>query len=118
HFQTQASRNKRTPIRDSNRGIQQAKSPADTPEGAATSPALDDEDVEILRILKKRAPMLLTVGQISVPTGICETTVAQRVKQLIAVGLATRPKGPKRGATITPEGQALLSKIVPDKTTR
>jgi DNA-binding MarR family transcriptional regulator len=77
--------------------------------------ALDYEDEKILRQLAERCPRLLTVGQIAGPTYLAEKTVRARLTALIKEGLAERPRGPKRGATITKKGQELLKRLPTSK---
>jgi hypothetical protein len=71
-------------------------------------PSLDDEDVGILKVLKDRQLLLMTAAQIAGASHVSERTVRDRLNRLIDLGLASRPRGKKRGATITAAGIAVL----------
>ena len=83
-------------------------------------PAVDDEDLAILRAMAKRYPLLLTHAHIegaSASPRVSRQTVAQRMPRLIQEGLAGRPKGPKQGATITAAGREVLAAIEASRAT-
>lgn len=71
-------------------------------------PAIEDEDQRILDVLRDTAPKLLTIPEIQSGSGVGRRSVMDRVTQLIANGLACRPKGPNKGTTITPAGIGVL----------
>jgi hypothetical protein len=76
-------------------------------------PALDKEDVEILRALAKQPRLLLTLVEIESYCQVSLKTISERVRALIAQGLVNRPKGPKRGTQITPVGLKVIGEIDP-----
>jgi hypothetical protein len=81
-------------------------------------PAVDDEDVRILRALFKYAPRLLTQDQIEAESRVSRKTVSPRIRGLVQAGWAAQPKGKKSGTTITQVGRNLLAQIDGTKTTQ
>jgi hypothetical protein len=73
----------------------------------------DEEDVNILEALGRNERLLKTVDQIAGASHVSEKTVRVRLNRFIEQGLASRPKGEKQGATITPKGAALLKELQP-----
>lgn len=96
---------------DSNIAQPPATDNADKLESSRKAPAIDDEDRRILRVLHKQKPRMLTICTVSENAHVGNKTVGQRLKRLIECGLAVRPQGPNRGATITDEGIKLLESI-------
>jgi hypothetical protein len=76
-----------------------------------TPPAVDEEDIAILQVLKKYSPRLMTAQKIAGHAHVSEKTVGARLHQLTAKKLASRPLGKNRGATITQEGKAILENL-------
>lgn len=70
-------------------------------------PVLDDEDIKILSTLSG-SRMLMTLTELEMTTRISRKTIGERVKLLIEQKLLHRPKGPKRGVTITAYGKDCL----------
>jgi hypothetical protein len=81
-------------------------------------PALDDEDLSILRALDKRPNLLLTRDQIAGWTSpaVGTKTIGKRIKGLLSHGLVKRPKGPKGGTAITENGRKLVESLRPKTT--
>ncbi|HYV35513.1 MAG TPA: hypothetical protein VE988_07410 [Gemmataceae bacterium] len=77
--------------------------------------SVDDEDIGILNALHEQAPRLCTLYDLETNANVARKTAGARLKKLIDRGLATRPNGEKRGATITAEGQELLKRCPPPK---
>jgi hypothetical protein len=75
------------------------------------NPSFDEEDQRILQTLEDKSPRLMTLGQIAGHSHVSEKTVSQRLNSFIILNLASRPRGKKRGATITPEGSAVLKRL-------
>jgi hypothetical protein len=73
-------------------------------------PGLDHEDVSILTALNAQAPKLIAGSELESNANVSRKTVGKRLNELIARGLAERPKGKRGGATITARGKALLGK--------
>jgi hypothetical protein len=72
--------------------------------------SLDEEDILILRGLKKLSPRLCTADQVAGHAIVSDRTVKTRLRGLIDSGLVHRPKGKKSGATITALGIEYLEK--------
>jgi len=74
--------------------------------------SLDDEELAVLRALQRAEPRLLRIIDLEAD-GDCPSNriIGERVNTLIGCGLAARPKGPKRGATITQAGRDLLARL-------
>jgi hypothetical protein len=88
--------------------------------GEANPPAVDEEDISILRYLGKRAPRLQTQQQIEsgAQPHVARNTISNRLADLRAAGLACQPEGRRGGHTITPAGLAVLKRIDSDTLTR
>lgn len=86
-----------------------ALKPQETPGGNMVT--LDEEDIAILSALASTKPRLLTLVELAADTYIGNKTLGTRVNQLIESGLVSRPKGERRGATITPTGESALESI-------
>jgi hypothetical protein len=98
---------------------QQGQSAADGQgPGHVKTLALDDEDERILRALGVVAPRLLTIEEIEEASRVSRKTISKRMGNLLQAGLVHRPNGPKRGATITSDGKAMLTRIAGAKSTR
>jgi DNA-binding transcriptional ArsR family regulator len=83
----------------------------DDAETAGEAPALDDEDVRILRALAEQRPTLQTPDQIETGSRVSHRTISARLQSLRKDGLVQQPKGPKSGTAITKDGLNLLKKI-------
>jgi predicted transcriptional regulator len=81
-------------------------------------PAVDHEDVVILRALAKQPLQLLTQDQIEAASNVSRKTISTRIKSMLATGLVIQPKGPKSGTTITPDGKKVLAQIDGPKNTQ
>jgi len=82
------------------------------PDGRPTGcESIDDIDARILAELAKRRPMRLMTDFIAKATKLGEGTVKDRINTLIANNYASRPQGRKSGATITPDGIAVLTAV-------
>jgi hypothetical protein len=82
--------------------------PAEPP---GSIPAVDEEDVRILRALEKRAPVLLTQDEIEAESRVSRRTISNRIPRLLSEGLVVQPKGTKSGTTISHSGRQLLNRI-------
>jgi hypothetical protein len=78
-------------------------------------PSLDGEEVIILRTLSDAAPQLCNNYYLEAKCTISRKTVGDRLRRLIELGLAHRPKGARKGTTITLQGAELLVKLPPPK---
>jgi hypothetical protein len=86
-----------------------AKAPDPPPAG---DPALDEEDVSVLRYLVERAPTLCVLCEIEAGAGVSAKTAGQRLNRLISLGLAIRSRGRRSGATVTDAGSDLLKRYL------
>lgn len=88
-----------------------AASPAkdDGADGHETNIALDDEETIILNWLAKHPKKLYGLYTLGNKTGISRKTVGKKLNRLIGLGLAVRPNGSNKGATITREGISFLN---------
>ena len=71
-------------------------------------PAVDGEDVLILRVLAAKHPVLCTLSEIESGTLVSRKTVGNRLTELIKNGLVERPRGKKQGIQATIKGMLLL----------
>ncbi|NOS99418.1 MAG: hypothetical protein HOP29_02190 [Phycisphaerales bacterium] len=71
---------------------------------------LTDEEWKVLEKLDEESPHMQTLTQLEASTRMTAKTVGLCVNQLIADNLASRPRGPKSGAAITPTGQDLIQR--------
>lgn len=83
----------------------------DAPSPAADLPPLDSAETAILQKLGRAHPKLLKNVEIEVATSLSKQTVGRAVVALIDRELATRPKGERKGTTLTPEGLAVLDRL-------
>jgi hypothetical protein len=91
--------------------LQSTAEPQPAPSVPPTSSAVVDTiDVAILRALDKYAPQLRDNYDLEGDTNTTRKTIGPRLTTLIEQGLAERPKGPRKGATITSAGKNLLLK--------
>lgn len=74
----------------------------------AETVAVDDEDLRILRALQLHEPKLITQYTIVAESRVSRRTISDRLPQLIKLGLACQPKGPKSGAGITTKGKETI----------
>lgn len=88
------------------------------PEGQRMSNALEreiggisDSEVCVLKCLQVRKPALLKIEDIMDATGFSRDTVLKVVKGLIEQKLAHRPKGERKGATLTENGLLIATRI-------
>jgi hypothetical protein len=88
--------------------------PAGHADGAEV-PTLTPPDLSILKALWERRPATMTLYELETTTDppVSRKTAGQRVKYLIANGLAARPHGVRKGTSITPKGSGLLSPPAP-----
>ena len=88
---------------------------SDTPphDSTATLAAVSKPGKLILGALLKYYPTLQTIEEIckELKDGLSERTVGPELKTLIKAGLAERPKGKGKGATLTPAGKAQVEKF-------
>ncbi|HEV3204319.1 MAG TPA: hypothetical protein VGY77_08050 [Gemmataceae bacterium] len=74
---------------------------------------LDKRDLDILEYLRKTSPVLQFVCDIQAGTDISSRTLGKRLIFLIQKKLVSRPKGERKGATITAEGKEILEQLLP-----
>jgi hypothetical protein len=91
---------------------------AATPAAQTGPPNVDAEDVLILRALKAAHPHRLTQDQIEANSRVSRKTISQRMKDLLASGLVSQPKGPRSGTVITESGLNLLKQLEAAQGTR
>src|SRR5262245_47624157 len=72
--------------------------------GEPEQPALDTEDVDILRALHKHPNLLKTRRQIESLARVSEKTIGLRMPELMRWGLVHQPRGKKSGYAITRAG--------------
>jgi hypothetical protein len=85
-------------------------------DATATPPAVSKIGKLILAALLKHYPTLQTIEEIcdEVKGDSSERTIGPELKTLIIKdGLAERPRGPRKGAWLTPAGKALAEKLSP-----
>lgn len=58
-----------------------------------------------------RRPLLVKNVDIEVAADLSKQKAGEVISELIAKNLAARPKGERKGATLTPEGIALVDRI-------
>jgi hypothetical protein len=80
-------------------------------ESVSEDPAVDLEDLRILRAMLKRKPHLLTQDEICAESNVSRHTISARIKHLLRDGLAHQPKGPKSWTMITKAGQHILAQV-------
>jgi hypothetical protein len=79
------------------------------PSPSVTSlPPLDEETVNVLLCLYDRRGHLLTVVDVADGADVSNKTAGKRLNQLITLGYANRPHGPKQGVGITPDGKRVV----------
>jgi hypothetical protein len=69
---------------------------------------LTPEDIRILKVLAARRPTTVNQYDLETELGLSRGTIGPRLKQLRAWGLVDRPRGERKGDTITPEGIRVL----------
>jgi DNA-binding MarR family transcriptional regulator len=80
--------------------------------GDESQPAgLDRNNVAVLYCLSNREPTLQTLDDIVVSAKVSRDTASKALKELIADGLACRPKGERKGATVTDKGRTMAEQI-------
>lgn len=72
---------------------------------------LDRNNVAVLFCLSNREPALQTLDDIVVSAKVSRDTASKALKELIADGLACRPKGERKGATVTDKGRTMAEQI-------
>jgi hypothetical protein len=71
--------------------------------------SITDDEFTVLRALNKATPRLVDVLDLSTSTRIGPKTCGKILNSLIERGYAERPRGKRKGATITSRGKALLN---------
>jgi hypothetical protein len=85
---------------------------ADTTTGDPNNmPFLDDAGLAVLIALGNEYPKLLKNVEIETIARLSKQTVSNAVTDLIDKKLATRPKGQRKGTTVTAAGLALFERI-------
>jgi hypothetical protein len=74
-----------------------------------SKPALDEEDVRILKVLAATPNRLMTREQIAGRSVVSAATVSKRLKSFLKDGYVERPRGPKGGIRLTARGVELLN---------
>lgn len=72
---------------------------------------LDRNNVAVLFCLSNREPALQTLDDIVVSAKVSRDTASKALKELIDNGLACRPKGNRKGATVTDKGRNTAAQI-------
>lgn len=67
----------------------------------------DAESTDIVKFLDQTHPKLKSLVEIHAATNISQKTVGTRITELIEGGLAHRPKGEKKGVTLTDTGRTV-----------
>lgn len=80
--------------------------------GVALPPSLDAQAATVVKVLGSQPSMLLgtvTIADLSRRFGVVlgRHTVGERLSRLITQGIASRPDGKRKGATLTKKGRAL-----------
>jgi DNA-binding MarR family transcriptional regulator len=75
------------------------------------SSPIDEAELTILAELSARHPILLKNVDLEAATRLSKQTVSRLITGLVGKGLVARPKGERKGATVTPEGAALVGRI-------
>ena len=91
----------------SSRSVEPASPGKETNHPLADTPGLDTAAVAVLMFLGKEHPKLMRNVDIEVATDLSKQTVSNAVAELIDNKLANRPKGDRKGTTLTSEGHAL-----------
>jgi DNA-binding MarR family transcriptional regulator len=85
--------------------IEHASDAHDGNDMSSAQVAVTYEEAGVLNCLKKRTGRLTINVDIEQETGFSKSTVSNSVNSLIEKGLAHRPSGERKGATLTAEGQ-------------
>jgi len=88
-----------------------AEQPAPPRPSDSLTPAVSKSGKLILAALLKHYPTLQSIEEIRDETDLSDRTVGPELKTLITDGLAARPKGKGKGATLTATGKALAERI-------
>ncbi len=114
-FRPVAARLKReTASRRSFSGADKETGDTDAAPAAGDDPlpaGLDRNAVAVLFCLLNRSPELLTLDDIVVAAKVSRDTASKSLNELIGDGLAHRPKGDRKGATVTDEGRTVATLI-------
>jgi len=88
-------------------GEQQEIPTSDTNPTDGSAP-LDGNEVAVLMLLKNRKPVLCTLDDV---TNMSRNTAGKALRKLIDAGYAHRPKGNRKGATITDSGLSVVQSL-------
>jgi DNA-binding HxlR family transcriptional regulator len=94
-------------------GVPTENAPPTKKSADAVSYVADEEDRRILAALAAWPNQLLTAENIRDTSRVSVKTVSERLRDMIEAGLVERPRGPKRGARITPRGLDLHTSLKP-----
>ena len=78
---------------------------------ASLSAGLDRNAVAVLFTLKNREPALLNLDDIIVAASMSRDTATKALRLLFSHGLAHRPTGPRKGATVTDLGRKTAAQL-------
>lgn len=78
---------------------------------AVNDPPIDETALAILMELRDKHPVLVKNVDLEAATNLSEQPVTKVVTELIGKNLVIRPEGKRKGATVTPEGIALVDRI-------
>ncbi|MEK6676614.1 MAG: hypothetical protein AABZ47_13300 [Planctomycetota bacterium] len=95
--------------------IKSDKNPArDTvDEASADEPPIDDTELVLLVYLNECGSLLKPITQCALEVKKSEKVVGKKIADLVELGLVTRPKGPRKGATLTPKGKSIVDRQFP-----
>ncbi len=72
---------------------------------------LDTYEAAVLEALRQQYPILQTVATVAVDAGVSPKVAARSVNGLVDMGLAIRPRGSHKGATLTGPGLQLANQL-------
>ncbi len=78
---------------------------------AVNDPPIDETALAILMELRDKHPVLVKNVDLEAATNLSKQPVTKVVTELIGKNLVIRPEGKRKGATVTPEGIALVDRI-------
>jgi hypothetical protein len=72
---------------------------------------IDERECQVLAAYRDRSPVLVKNVDIEAATNLSKQTVGEVVSRLIEKGFVCRPRGGRKGATLTSAGVALVDRI-------
>jgi hypothetical protein len=89
-------------------GQPQPRSAASKP---VPSPTIDEDELAVLNALYDRRPVLVKNVDVEEAADLSKQKVGGVIAALIGKGLVIRPSGERKGATLTPDGEAMVERL-------